>query len=110
MADSIIQKSLGSYQASSTKSEKVSSDTNLAIAVTGKTVVVSYYVPVTVNMSRGDIIATLNIPSEFITNGYNSDDINKKSVALYINTKNFIADESITAGTTLRGQVVGVMK
>lgn len=110
MADSTIQKPFDSYVASYTKSAKISSDTNLAVAVTGKIVVVSYYVPVTANMSRGDIIATINIPTEFITNGYNSDDINKKSVALYINTKNFIADESITAGTTLRGQVVGVMK
>ena len=110
MAEGNEPQPLGSYQASSTKGAKVSSDTNLAVAVTGKTVVVSYYVPVTANMSKGDIIGTLNIPSDFITNGYSSDLINKKSVNLAMNTKDFTADESISSGTTLRGQIVGVMK
>ena len=110
MAEGNEPQPLGSYAASSTKGEKIHSGSNLSISVTGKTVVVSYYIIVTTDMSKNDTIATLDIPTDFILNSYSSDINNKKAVNLLVNTKRFCADESIASGLILRGQIIGVMK
>lgn len=87
-----------------TRGAKVDSSSNFVCLLYGKVLLVSYYVIATQDIYRNDVILTLDIPSPMRFNNYDGGNVNLDG-----HTKNLLSDRTLTAGSSMTGQVIGML-
>lgn len=102
--DAAISQSAASVVISATKGTKVN-EFIANIMLCGKIVVISVYMTFNANVSRSDVLATLDLPSNFVKNWFNGD----AGFNLGINSKNLLADKAFASGASAAGQIIGVI-
>ena len=108
MAESNINKEITEVVPNTIVNSDLFSLANVVALKYGKVVVVSYHLQLKSGstVSRNDVLATFDLPSNCRANCYNQNDYN---VAVLGGTKSLTADQSVPSGGLIRGQIVFII-
>ena len=87
-----------------TKGAKVNIITT-SVILCGKIVIMSVYMVFGANVVKPDVLATLDLPGNFVTNWFTGD----SGLNFGKGTKNLLADKAFASGASVSSQIIGVI-